>query len=162
MQRTVGFALVTFLVFSAASSLAQQAGKIEGVWEMISQKTDGKETEHPGRQWKIIAMNHWVYIAQDHKGQLDRLAKQTHEDSVAAYTQYLSAGAGSYTLKGSTYTETPEFFQNPAYLGHPIEFTMKVEGDRLYQSGKLPIYDGRKKTGEIMLEEVYKRVEQGK
>jgi len=56
-------------------------------------------------------------------------------------------------LQGATYTETVEFFL-PAgmkvYLGKEQVFTIRVEGDKLFQSGKLS--DGMK------IEEIWQRV----
>ena len=69
------------------------------------------------------------------------------------------AGSGTYKLEGSKYTETIEFFADPSYIGRSIDFTMRVEGNHLYQSGKFPLHENDKKVRDVLLEEVYERVE---
>lgn len=143
----------------AALTLAQQKTKLEGVWEMISARNDGKELPLAGRQLKTITKTRWTWIYQDRKQAESLFAKKTHEDSLMAYLHLSYAGAGTYTLVGSTYTETPEFFPELEYIGVPIEFAVKVEGDKMFQAGKLPVFEGGKKVREVLLEEVYKRIE---
>jgi hypothetical protein len=150
--------IVSSTVLIAASSIAQQRVKIEGVWELLSQKVDGKESPITGRDVKTITKDHWVWIYQDKAKMLALLDKKTVSDSLAAYAE-LGAGAGTYTLAGNTYTETIEFFPYPIYIGLSIDFTVKVEGDRFYQSGKMPIFEAGKKVRDALLEEVYKRIE---
>ena len=60
---------------------------------------------------------------------------------------------GSCGLQGSNYTETIEYFLPEGmkvYLGKEQVFTIKIDGDKLFQSGKLS--DGQK------IEEVWQRV----
>ena len=141
----------------AAFSLAQQNVKIEGVWERVSAKVDGK-TPWPGRDIKTITKNRWTWIYQDKGEATSLLAKKTHEDSLNAYLS-LGAGAGTYKLVGNTYTETIELFKNLNYIGLSIDFTVKVEGGRMFQAGKFPVFEAGKKVREVLLEEVYKRIE---
>jgi hypothetical protein len=151
---------VTLLLLCAFAgfSLAQQKINIQGVWEKLSTKQDGRELPPTGRQWKTITTSHWTWIYQDSKEAASLFAKKTHEDSLMAYLS-LGAGAGTYTLSGNTYTETPEFFQELEYIGVPLEFTVKVEGNRMFQTGKFPVFEGGKKVRELLLEEVFKRIE---
>ena len=153
-------AIMVSLLFCAfaALTLAQQKTKLEGVWEMISAKSNGKDLPLVGRQLKTITKTRWTWIYQDRKQAVSLLAKKTHEDSLMAYLS-LGAGAGTYKLVGSTYTETPDFFQELEYIGVPLELTVKVEGDKMFQAGKFPVFDGGKKVREVVLEEVYKRIE---
>lgn len=102
------------------------------------QKMDGKEMLTSGKDVKYITAKHFVWIYQDKANCLALLAKKTQRDSLAAYYDAFGAGAGTYKLVGNTYTETIEYFSDPNYVGLSIDFTVKVEGDRLYQSGKLP------------------------
>ncbi len=59
---------------------------------------------------------------------------------------------GPYTLKSNSYTETIEFVGSgmETYLGKKQSFTIKVDGDKLHQSGQLS--DGLK------IEEVWQRL----
>ena len=150
--------LFVLCVFAAFSS-AQQKVKIEGVWELLPAKIDGKEEPMTGRQLKIITKTRWSWIYQDKDKAMSLFAKKTHEDSLIAFAEPFGAGAGSYKLVGNTYTETIEFFRNVNYIGLSIDFTVKVEGDRMFQTGKFPVFEGGKKVREILLEEVYKRIE---
>jgi hypothetical protein len=120
---------------------------------------DGKEAYTSGKDVKYITAKHWIWISQDKEKCVSLLAKKTQWDSLAAYSEAVGAGAGTYKLVGNTYTETIEYFPDPNYIGCSVSFTMKVEGDRLYQSGKYPIIEGGKKVKDVELEEVYKRIE---
>ncbi len=150
--------LLVLCVFVAFSS-AQQKIKIQGVWEIVSVKTDGKEEPIIGRQLKTITRTRFTWIYQDKDKAISLLAKKTHEDSLMAAAEPFGAGAGSYKLVANTYTETIELFHNPSYIGLSIDFTVKVEGDRMFQTGKFPVLENGKKVREILLEEVYKRIE---
>jgi len=59
---------------------------------------------------------------------------------------------GTYTCEGDTYIETPQFAYEgmETYLGKAQKFTVKIEGDKLTQSGELS--DGLK------IQEIWKRV----
>jgi hypothetical protein len=149
--------LVTSLI--AVPTVAQQKIKIEGVWRMVSGKVDGKEMlTASATQVKYITAMHWIFINQDKAKTIAALAKKS-EDPLKAYQEAFSAGAGIYKLAGNTYTETVEQFGDPTYIGMSVSFTVKVEGNRFYQSGKFPMYENGKKTQDILLEEVYERLE---
>jgi hypothetical protein len=151
--------VVLFLCLFVAASVAQQKVKIVGVWEMVSAKNDGKEVFQSGRQVKTITKTRFVFIYQDKDKVLAALAKKTQQDTLDAYAGQFGAGSGTYKLIGNTYTETIDFMQNVEYVGLSIPFTVKVEGNRFYQSGKFPVMEGGKKVKEVLLEEVYKRIE---
>ena len=151
--------VVLLLCVCGACTIAQQKVKIEGVWQAISQKMDGKDVLMSGKDRKLITAKHFVFIYQDVAKCLSLLANKTQRDSIAAYYDQFGAGAGTYTLVGNTYTETIEFFGDPTYVGLSLPFTVKVEGDKLYQSGKFPVMEGGKKVKEVLIEEVYKRIE---
>jgi hypothetical protein len=87
------------------------------------------------------------------------IVKKTKEDPLTAYMDAFNAGSGTYKLEGNKYTETVEFFADPSYIGRSFDFTMKVEGNSLYQSGKFPVFEDGKKVREFLLEEVYERVQ---
>jgi hypothetical protein len=52
------------LLFAVAYP-AQQKNGIEGVWQAVSQKVDGKELLTSGSDLKYIAAKHWIWIYQD-------------------------------------------------------------------------------------------------
>jgi len=151
--------VIILLCLFVAASVAQQKVNIEGVWQALSQKMDGKETLTAGKDVKYITAKHWIWVYQDKGKCLSLLAKKTQRDSIAAYYDAFGAGAGTYKLVGNTYTETIEYFSDPSYVGLSFPFTVKVVGDRLYQSGKLPIFEGGKKVKDVQWDEVYKRIE---
>jgi hypothetical protein len=109
-----------------------------GTWQLVSGKYGGTAAS-PGkdeRHVKIITATHFVWVAYDDKERV-----------------VTSSMGGSCSLQGNKYTETVEFFvpeSMRAYLGKKQEFTIRVEGDKLYQSGKLS--DG------MEIEEVWQRV----
>jgi hypothetical protein len=142
-----------------ACSIAQQKVKIEGVWQSLSQKMDGKEVLTSGKDVKYITAKHWIWIYLDKEKLVSLLAKKTQRDSISAYYDAFGAGAGTYTLVGNTYTETVEYNPEPNYIGLSLPFTVKVVGDRLYQSGKLPVFEAGKKVKDVQWDEVYKRIE---
>jgi len=160
MIHSRAFVVILLLWFLAGLSIAQQNPSLQSVWELISAKYDGKEVVKPNiKQYKLITKNHYVWIHQDKTSAIAALANKTQKDSLSAYYDHFSAGAGTYTFTGNTYTETVEIFQEPQYIGRSLPFTVKIEGDRLYQSGKFPIFEGDKLVREMSLEEVYKRIE---
>lgn len=118
-----------------------------------------KDVLMSGKDRKLITSKHFVFIYQDVTKCLSLLANKTQRDSIAAYYDQFGAGGGTYKLAGNTYTETIEYFSDPSYVGLSISFTVKVEGEKLYQSGKFPVFEAGKKVKEVQLEEVYKRIE---
>jgi hypothetical protein len=152
--------LVILLLFVVvACSTAQQKVKITGVWQSLSQKMDGKEVLTSGKNVKYITAKHWIWIFQDKEKCLSLLARKTQKDSLTAYYETFGAGSGTYKLVGNTYTETIEYFADPNYIGLSLDFTVKIEGDRLYQSGKLPWFEGGKRVKDVQWDEVFKRIE---
>lgn len=151
----IGFILI---ILFAGCSVPQQKNKIEGVWELISQKWNGKEYVS-GRDIKMFTGKHFSFIFQDTAEAKSLLARKTLRDSLSAFFDDLYAGAGSYKLVDSIYTETCEFFSNPEHVGLSTDYIVKVNGDRLYQSGKFPELKEGKKVRDVLLEEVYKRIE---
>ena len=65
------------------------------------------------------------------------------------------AMGGDYTLKGEDYEETTEYGTSSgdftAMKGKAHKFKVKVDGNKLYQNGKL--------SGGLTIEEVWERVE---
>ena len=47
--------------------------------------------------------------------------------------------------------EKLDYFSDPAYVGKAIPFACRTEGDRFYQSGTVPGFEGGKKVRDIKL-----------
>ena len=110
-----------------------------GTWQLTSFKygDDGKWTDRPQeqRRIKLITETHFTWVEYE-----------------VATGKVLSTAGGSYTLSGGAYTETIDYAGEgmTTYLGKPQSFTIRVEGDKLHQSGQLS--DGTK------IEEVWQRL----
>jgi hypothetical protein len=140
------FVTVIILALTPAVVAQQQPAKSNdghlGTWQLVSTKYgDQKDmSDYPKerRRVKMITATHFIWVDYD-----------TTTKKIAA-----SAG-GPYTLRDGAYTETIEFVGDSMepYLGKKQVFTIRVEGDRLFQSGQLS--DGLK------IEEVWQRA-QGK
>jgi hypothetical protein len=154
--KTLVLSLVLCLI--VATVYAQDSDKIHGTWQLVSQKFDGK-TNAPAHMIKTITKGRWSWIRQDKEQMLAQFAKNTHVDSLEAMAYNLSAGYGTYTLAGDTYTETVEYASFPSLIGKSIPFKVKIESNRLYQSGKMSFNDEAGKPQEVLLEEEYQRLD---
>jgi hypothetical protein len=132
------------LAFTAALPGAEKPQKDAashlGTWRLVSTKYgDAKEFSDVSNQEphiKMLTADRFVWVIYDSKIKLISRSM-----------------GGSYRLQGSSYTETVEFFLPQGmkvYLGKEQVFTIRVEGDRLFQSGKLS--DG------MNIEEIWQRV----
>jgi hypothetical protein len=136
---------------------ARQTINLKGAWELVSQKEDGKDYPIEGRQIKLVTATHYAWVRQDKKHLEDLLAKRTQRDSISAYQD--AFGAGTYKIVGNTYTETTEFFYAPQTIGTSLTFTFKLKGGLWYTSGHLSHYESGKKLDDIILEQVFKRID---
>lgn len=131
--------VLTAALFGAEQS-ARNAGSHLGTWQLVATKyQDAKEfSDVPKDEMhiKMIDATHFTWVIYDSK------------------TKLISRSmGGSYRLQGGSYTETVEFFLPTGmkiYLGKEQAFTIRVEGDKLFQSGKLS--DG------MNIEEIWQRV----
>ncbi len=152
-MRIALLAVAALLVANPAR--AQSGCRVTGVWELVTGKVDGQPYPAASHMVKFITRNHWAWVTRD-----DSVPMQlrTTADSLAA-SQANAGGSGTYTVSGSTYTETITYFPDPAYIGMSIPFTCRVDGDRFYQTGNFPILRDGKKVRDALLEEVYRRIE---
>ncbi|HEX6227074.1 MAG TPA: hypothetical protein VFZ52_21795 [Chryseolinea sp.] len=125
------------------------AGQLEGTWQLrsgtIIEKDDTTVTEYSKKQSmiKIINKTHFAFLNHDLK---------KGKDSTALF----AAGGGVYTLDGDQYTEYLEYCSAREWEGNTFQFTVKVSGDTLRQSGTEKIEN----LGiERMNIEIYTRVE---
>ncbi|MGA9407484.1 MAG: hypothetical protein WBW71_10165 [Bacteroidota bacterium] len=149
--------LLLLLYISPALVHAQQTVNLQGTWELVSQKEDGKDHPISGRQIKLVTGTHYAWVRQDKKHIEELLAKGNQRDSISAFED--TFGAGTYKIVGDTYTETTEFFYAPQYIGTSLVFTFKLDGDLWYTSGHLSHYENGKKIDDILLEQVFKRID---
>ncbi|UYQ95455.1 lipocalin-like domain-containing protein [Chitinophaga horti] len=123
------FPFAAGLIWMASCAPSQPAVSIEGTWKLISGTvTDKNGTVHTdytdGKSFvKIINGSHFAFTGHD-------LANG--EDSANAF---FSAGAGTYTLKDSAYTENLEYCTDRQWEGNSFHFTVKLNGDTLVQQG---------------------------
>jgi hypothetical protein len=99
-----------------------------GTWELVSGTTiqgkDSTTTDYTKSKkfLKVINQTHFSFVGHD-------LSKG--KDSLAFYT----SGAGTYTLKDSSYTEHLQFCSDRAWEGNDFNFTIVIRNDSLTQTG---------------------------
>lgn len=147
--------LLAAATFLASRLSAQSSCRPEGAWQLVSGSADGKPYPTGARGLKIITKGHFAVLSQE-PGVPKEM--KSPADSLAMFRHSGSAG-GTYTVHGTTYTETVDYYPDPAYVGKAIPFVCRTEGDRFYQSGNVPILEHGKKIGDSKLEEVWKRIE---
>lgn len=148
-------ASLAVVVGGPAVGSAQSSCDPRGVWELVSARYGGQPGPANWRQIKFITADHWAFV-----GEANPRAKDMRSvaDSLAAFRS-MAAGGGTYTLEGDTYTEKIEYFSDPAYLGIMVVFRCRTQGDRLFQTGSFPIFEGGAKVREMTLEEEWRRIE---
>jgi hypothetical protein len=146
---------IAFLFVVAQSAHAQATCRLEGVWQLVSGKADGQPYAASARSIKIITKGHFAVLGDEARGVKEL---KTAADSVQAF-RTMTAGGGTYKLQGTTYTETLDYFGDPAYTGRSVSFTCRTEGDRFFQTGSYPVFENGKKVRDIKLDEVWRRIE---
>ena len=114
---------------SSDTSATETANPMIGTWELISGTTiQGKDTTvtdytKDKRFLKIIDATHFAFVGHD--------LNQGKDTAHAFY----SSGAGTYSLKDSSYTEHLQFCSDRAWEGHDFSFTIAFQNDTLTQTG---------------------------
>jgi len=135
----VAAATVLVVTLVAQQPTAKVGGTHLGTWQLISFKygdaTGFSDAPKEQRRVKMITATHFTWVHYD-----------------AGIGKVESMAGGPYTLDGVSYTETIEFVGAgmETYLGKKQTFKIKVDGDKLHQSGQLS--DGLK------IEEVWQRL----
>lgn len=130
--------LFTYQPF-AQEKVPDASDKHLGTWKLVSTKYgDAKEFtkyRETSSRIKLITATHFTWV-----------------EVGAATKKVLASAGGTYKLSGNSYTETINFAGDgmETYLGKSQMFTIRVEGDKLFQSGELS--DGLK------IEENWERV----
>lgn len=131
--------IVLFSPFLLAQKQAESTGKHIGTWKLVSTKygsaTEFRPYSDKSSRLKIINPTHFTWVEVD-----------------ASTKKVVASAGGNYKLTGDSYTETIEFAGDgmETYLGKSQKFTIRIEGDKLFQSGELS--DGLK------IEENWERV----
>lgn len=118
--------IIVLCVLSACEK--KTSSSLEGTWQLISATSTEKDSTFSTfnskvKMIKIINASHFAFLSHDITGAKD--------STRAAYT----AGAGTYTLKDSIYTENLEYFIDPQWENHKFEFVVKIQNDTLVQKG---------------------------
>lgn len=132
-------ALAMFPIFAAAQESGAKKDGHLGTWKLVSTKygdaTEFMKRGDAAQRIKHITATHFTWI------------------EVITDSKTIQTGAGGkYTMEGTTYTETIDYAGEgmEAFVGKPQKFTVKVEGDKLHQSGEL--------SNGLKIEEVWERM----
>lgn len=139
-------------------TVQDKAGPLEGAWELVADKTTPADAAFPletDRQIKILTRNHWAFFSQQRT--LPKTPGGTAKEWADAAKSF-SAGAGTYTLDGDSYTETIEFFVQPKFVGAKIKFKVTWNGDEWTQSGTLPLKSLGVADHDVDIQETYRRI----
>lgn len=124
------FLFIALLAIGCTATVKQEAEAlpIVGTWKLIRgtliEKGDTVVTDYTrDRSFiKMINATHFSFITHD---------LNHGKDSAASF----GAGAGTYTLKGDTYTEHLEYCKAREWEGHDFSFTLTIRQDTLVQRG---------------------------
>jgi hypothetical protein len=124
------YSILLFVILTACQGNEQSAetlhDKLEGSWQLIYAAHIKKDTvirNDPAgtKMIKILNQTHFAFMQ--------------HTVDKADSTGIFSSGGGTYALKDSIYTEHLEFCSARSYEGNDFEFTIKIHGDTLIQTG---------------------------
>ena len=104
----------------ATASASNLAKELQGTWVLIGKPGEAEETPGKGSRLKFITGKHWTITQAD------------PETGVTVFHH-----GGTYSLKGDEYVETVEYANESTkeLIKQTFKFTMKVEGDKLTQTG---------------------------
>jgi len=151
------FSVLLMCAIPLVSMHAQVTSKLQGAWQLQSQKIDGKIQTIRGIRLRILSAKHFVWVNQDRQRLEELLARHTAHDSAVAYHD--DCGAGTWMVNGDVYTETTEVFYDPGNIGTSIDWDFHLDGDLWYTSGHYIHYKNGKKDEDLLLEEVWKRLD---
>jgi hypothetical protein len=134
---------LTMFVLCAPGRTDEQAAKarIVGTWRLVSYRYGDRGDLRPApasvTALKQITPTHFEWVRYDPKTKEVR-----------------STAGGRYTLAGNAYTETVEYGFGKAYeviKDQEHSFTVTIEGEKLFQKGKL--------ANGLVIEEIWERME---
>lgn len=125
--------------------------KLQGSWQLIYAAHIKKDTvirnDPAGTEMiKILNRTHFAFLQHT----VDK------NDSTGIY----GSGGGTYNLKDSVYTEHLEYCTSRQYEGNDFQFTIKIHGDTLIQSGIEKLGDYGIGEENLELVEKYVRVKE--
>jgi hypothetical protein len=142
-------------VLPVRTSTAQTPCDLQGAWQLVSARYDNQAPASTHASMKVFTKTRFAVIGLDTalRGPL-----ATDADRLKFFDS-LTAVGGGYVVSAGAWTEKIEYASDPAYVGRSLTFQCVQEGDRLTQKGTLPVFADGKKTGDIPLEEVWRRVD---
>lgn len=123
------FAVMTSCNDKSQADAQPPTNSLQGTWKLLTgtvvEKGDTTITDYTtGKSFiKIINDSHFAFLLHD-------LNKGKDSASTA-----FSAGGGSYSLKGNSYTEHLEYCNAREWEDHDFTFTVTINADTLIQSG---------------------------
>jgi hypothetical protein len=126
MKIIIGFSLIVLILASCQSNKVSLP--LAGTWQLISgtliEKKDTVVTDYKKNKKfiKIINNSHFAFLSHD-------LSKG--KDSAS----FFSAGGGTYSLEGDSYTEHLEFCSDREWEHNDFRFTITINEDTLIQKG---------------------------
>ena len=145
--------LVTALPLSPAT--AQTSCDLQGAWQLVSAKYDNQAAPSTFGQMKIFTKTRFAVVGLD----TAFLGPLVTDADRLKFLSNLTAVGGSYLLGAGTWTEKIDYMSDPVYTGMSFTFQCVHEGDRLIQKGTFPLFVDGKKTRDISLQEVWRRVD---
>lgn len=124
MKKTIALLIILVTTFSChQKETLKSSNPIEGTWKMVYAEileNDSLKLKDLSNTTfiKIINKSHFSFFNQENTG-----------------NKNFYGGAGSYLLKGNSYTETLTFTDSEALKNHQFSFHILVKGDTLIQSG---------------------------
>jgi hypothetical protein len=148
-----------FLVASVAafsdSALAQTSCDLQGAWQLVSAKYDNQALPSSNSWMKIFTKTRFAVVGLD----TAFLGPLVTDADRLKFLSNMNAVGGSYVVSGGGWTEKIEYFPDPTYIGLSATFQCVQEGDRLTQKGTFPVFEKGKKTRDMPLEEVWRRID---
>jgi len=129
MKPIAKFTLAAFCLFSACEYKPQPDSPLIGTWQLlthteitkgVSQVTDYTKDQ---KMIKIINGSHFAFLNH---------TLNTKKDS----SNNFDGGGGAYTLNGDKYTEHLDYYKDKNWEGKSFDFTIKMKGDTLVQTGQ--------------------------
>lgn len=143
--------IIVLLIFSSSQLIAQN--NHVGTWKLLSAKyiSSSGETDYftnnKVKETKIITPTHFIWMIQ--------LADSLNTSNKVLPTAS-SAGGGTYMMLGNDkYIEALEYASWENYAKDKTNFTLKIEGDIMVQTGNITYPNGSKLT----LEETWQKEE---
>jgi hypothetical protein len=128
--------VVLLTLIAAAFGQSKKNSPLYGTWILESavfttEDSVFKEDNKTKKQMKIITPDHFMFIISN-----------------AADNKFVMASGGRAIITDDTYTEIIDYSSEPDAVNQTYKFTVKVVGDKYYQSGTV---------GNWKLEEVWKK-----